>query len=187
MFVNAAAGDLHLQAGSPCIGAGGPSSPTDADCSGSDLGAYPALGAAQPFTYCAGKANSAGCVPFMGWSGFASASSSEPFLVRAYLVLNNKNGLFYYGLNGPIAVPFQGGTKCVAAPTVRLPNQGSGGNAGASDCSGFYEFDFNAYIQSGANPQLTSGVTVNLQCWYRDPAVPSTTGLSNGLQVDICN
>lgn len=187
LFVNSATGDLHLQVGSPCVNAGDPFSPLDADCSRSDMGAYPGLTVAAPFTYCAGKANSAGCTPFMGYSGHASDSSSEPFLIRCYLALNNKTGIFYYGFNGPLSAPFQGGIKCVAPPTIRLPLLNSGGTPTGSDCSGIFEFDFNAHIQGGTDVQLIPGATVNVQCWYRDPAVPSATGLSNGLQFDVCN
>lgn len=42
LFVNAAAGDFHLQPGSPAIDAGDPAYPPDPDGSRSDLGAFPA-------------------------------------------------------------------------------------------------------------------------------------------------
>ena len=41
LFVDAASGDLHLLAGSPCIDAGSPAYPFDPDGSTSDLGAFP--------------------------------------------------------------------------------------------------------------------------------------------------
>jgi hypothetical protein len=187
LFVDAPNGDLHLTAGSPCIAAGDPASTVDADCTAPDMGAYPRLGVAAPFTYCTGKANSAGCTPFLTFSGYASASDPEPFYVRCYDLVNAKNGLFYYGFSGAQATPFQGGTKCVASPTKRLPIQNSGGTAVGNDCTGSYQFDFNARIQSGVDPLLVPGATVNVQCWYRDPAVPSDTGLSDGGQFDVCN
>lgn len=187
MFVNAPTGNLHLQLGSPVVGAGDPLSPLDSDCSTADMGAYPQLAPNGPTFYCTGKLNSAGCTSFMAFSGYASASSAEPFQVRAYHVLNNKNGLFFYGLNGPLSAPFQGGLKCVANPVKRLPILNSNGNASLNDCSGVFEFDFNAFIQGGSDAQLVPGATVNAQCWYRDPGVFSTTGLSNGLEFEICN
>jgi hypothetical protein len=67
-------------------------------------------------SYCTAKTNSQGCVPITSWNGLPSASLSSPFEVRANGVLNNKVGLLFYGY-GPAALPFQGGTKCVAAPT----------------------------------------------------------------------
>ncbi|MCC7013125.1 MAG: hypothetical protein IT454_11225 [Planctomycetes bacterium] len=184
-FVAPATGDLRLQASSPCIDSGDTLSPLDADGSRSDMGAYPTLGANAPQVYCTGKANSAGCTPFLAPFGFASASSPESFLVRAFNVVNQKNGLFFYGLSGRQSAPFQGGTKCVANPVHRLGLQPSGGNLGVNDCSGIYVQDFNALIQGNVDPLLVAGAQVNVQCWYRDPSVPSNTGLSNGLEFHI--
>lgn len=138
-----------------------------------------------PASYCTGKVNSAGCVGTISAVGSASATANSPFEVRAASVLNNKNGLLFFGTNGRTAFPFQGGFLCVLPPTRRTTSQFSGGSSGASNCSGSYVYNFNTLIQSGAHPDLVPGVMVNAQYWYRDPASTSTTGLTNALEFGI--
>jgi probable HAF family extracellular repeat protein len=135
-------------------------------------------------TYCVAKVNSLGCTPAIDASGMASATSNQPFIVGASNVLNNKTGLVYYGY-AALNAPFQGGTKCVATPTVRTPTQSSGGSISGNDCSGTYSYDFNALIQSAVNPQLTVGTKIYAQYWSRDPISPSTTGLTNAVSFTI--
>jgi hypothetical protein len=47
--------------------------------------------------------------------------------------------------------------------------------------------DFNAWIQSGADPLLLAGKTVNGQYWFRDPQDPAGfgTGLTDALEFTI--
>jgi hypothetical protein len=137
-----------------------------------------------PTPYCVGKINSLGCTPAIGSSGSPSASSSSPFLITAANVINQKNGLLFYG-HAPTSVLFQGGTKCVRSPTSRTPMLSSGGSTSGADCSGNYSFDFNARIQSGLDPTLLAGAEVYAQYWSRDPVSPSTTSLSNALRFVI--
>ena len=142
------------------------------------------VGAETPASYCTAKTNSQGCVPAIGYSGTPSATLAAPFDVTASQVINNKNGLLFYGYWSH-NLPFQGGFLCVKAPTLRTPIQNSGGNAGPDDCSGMYSFDFNAHIQTGLDPRLQFGRTVFAQYWCRDPASASTTGLTDGLRFVI--
>lgn len=133
-------------------------------------------------TYCAAKVNSLGCTPAITWSGVASATSASPFQVGANQVLAAKPGLLFYGY-GPSAAPFQGGTLCVQAPIKRTNVQTSTGSG--SNCLGTYSYDVNALIQSGADPVLVAGFDMYCQYWTRDPASPSTTGLTNALRARI--
>jgi hypothetical protein len=134
----------------------------------------------QPWTYCTGKVNSLGCTPAMGFSGGASASSGQPFLITASNVLNQKSGLLFHA-HAPSSTPFQGGVKCVANPIARTPSMSSGGSASGADCTGSFSFDFNARIASGMDPTLVAGAEVYAQYWSRDPASASQTSLSNAL------
>ena len=137
-----------------------------------------------PVSYCTPKQNSQGCLPRIQASGFASASGPGALAIEAVQVINGKAGLLFYGF-APSSLPFQGGTLCVEQPLKRTAVQSSGGNPPPDDCSGMYGMDFNAEIQSGSNPALIAGVKICAQYWYRDPASPSTTGLSDALAFDI--
>ena len=131
-------------------------------------------------TYCTAKVNSQGCTPEMIFSGTPSATSASPYTLGAISVLNNKSGLLFYGsLQSSNA--FQGGIKCVGAPTKRTSIQSSGGNPPPDDCTGLYAFDFNARIQSGIDPNLAPGAVVYAQYWSRDPGAPYTTGLTDAV------
>lgn len=137
-----------------------------------------------PIVYCTAKLNSAGCLPTVSSNGTPSATDAGAFDIEAQLVLNNKNGLLFYGYQSNSA-PFQGGTMCIQAPVKRTPVQDSGGNAPPNDCSGSYSYDFNARIQSGADAGLVPGAVLYAQYWSRDPSSPSTTGLTNAVSFEI--
>lgn len=136
-------------------------------------------------TYCTGKLNSAGCIPFISATGTASASEPSPFAIDASLILNNKYGLMFFGVSGRTLFPFQGGTLCVLPALQRTPVQNSGGSASGADCTGTYSIDFNALVQSSVFPNLAAGVLVNAQYWYRDPQSASTTGLTDAIEFGI--
>jgi len=140
----------------------------------------------SPRGYCTAKSSSLGCLPAIGWSGSASASSPTPFLVTAAQIHSHSSGLLFYGLAGWLAQPFQGGVLCVAPPLRRTPAQASAGNPPPPDCSGTYTLDFNAWIQGGSDPGLVAGREVHGQYWYRDPASPGGAGLSDAIAFSIC-
>jgi len=131
-------------------------------------------------TYCTGKVNSQGALSVIDSTGSASFSSSASFDVLGADIVNNKNGLLFYGFADQSA-PFQGGTLCVQGPLQRTAVQNSGGSASGDDATGTFAFDMNALIQGGSDPSLTPGTRVFAQYWYRDPQSPSGTGLTNGL------
>jgi hypothetical protein len=114
--------------------------------------------------------------------------------VRAANVRNQKPGLLLYGVSGRSNAPFQGGTLCVKTPIKRTPVSGSGGTPlPASDCTGIYAIDMNAFAQGlfgGAPlPALRlPGTLVQCQWWGRDPGFPppNSSTLSDGLEYWIC-
>jgi len=152
-----------------------------------------AWSAAAPAAYCTAKTNSLGCTPAIAYTGTPKFSQGSGFVVRASNVINNKNGLLFYGLNGGASSAFQGGTLCVQGPIKRTPAVNSGGNLGPNDCSGSFALDMSAFA-AGAFPGSSPlpglrepGQVVNCQWWGRDPGyvAPNNTTLSNGLTYTV--
>lgn len=121
-----------------------------------------------PVFYCTPKASSSGCL--------ATVTTSDPSVqpvsgANDYdLVVTNvqglKNGLVFFGKNGPASTPFQGGTLCVTPPLGRMPVQFSGGVA--NTCFGILVQRIN---DPALNPNLDTGPGTSawLQAWYRNP------------------
>jgi len=143
-------------------------------------------GCPTPIIYCTAKVNSQGCTPQIATTGFPSYSDPTPFDVSASGIINKKNGLLFYGY-GPNNVPFQGGILCVAPPIRRTSVQNSGGSSSGTDCTGTFSYDFNALIQSQTDGNLAPGAGAFMQYWSRDPASPSTTNLTDAVEVTICS
>jgi len=143
-----------------------------------------------PVAYCTAKVNALGCTPSIGSVGTPSATAGSGFDVIGSNVRNNKNGLLFYGINGRAALPFQGGTLCVAPALKRTGALNSGGTAApANDCTGVYLIDMNAFAVSAGPPiplpeLQVPGTMVNCQFWGRDPGFPApdNTTLTDGLE-----
>jgi len=135
-----------------------------------------------PTVYCAAKPNSLACIPQIAWSGAPSKSIADSFMIDASNVLNNKNGLLFWGL-ATANLPFQGGTLCVQPPLKRTAVQNSGGNAPPDDCSGQYTFHFShAYMAAQAIP---AGTSIAAQYWSRDPAASFGVGLTDAVSFTV--
>jgi hypothetical protein len=135
-----------------------------------------------PTPYCTALVNSLGCVPQSWWSGTASLGGADDFHVGANQVLNNRNGLLFFGY-ASTAVPFYGGTLCVAFPVVRTPIQYAGGSPSGDDCTGVYDFHFSHAFMGSRG--LTPGTSIFLQHWSRDPYAAESIGLTDALAVDV--
>ena len=137
-----------------------------------------------PDTYCTAKVASTGCLPSMTALGMPSDSFAPGYHLRVLDVINNQNGLIFYGF-GAAAAPFLGGVLCVQPPLARTTIMNSGGTPLSSDCSGSFLFDIAAWIRAGNGPGQP-GDTLFAQCWFRDPADVNNVGLSDGLSFAFC-
>ncbi len=188
-FWGAPIGDFNLLPDSPCIDAGDPSSPGDPDGSRADIGVFPfdPTYCGDPFTYCDGKTNSLGCVPFLTTNGFPSATSTEPFEIIANDVLPGEAGFLIYGFNKNM-LGYHGGTLCVKAPLARLLPPKFAKSPGTPPCTGRLVIGFNKRIQSGQDVLLFPGQTIYAQIRQRDPQDPAGfgDGLTDAVQFTIC-
>ncbi len=131
----------------------------------------------RPSSYCSGKPNSAGCVPFVSYTGTPSASSPAAFRIAANDVVPSEAGLLIYAQR-KANLDFHGGKLCVKVPFVRTRSKAPVQTGGA--CSGWtLHRDFNAVVQAGSDPSLTVGATVFAQWRQRDPGDPA--GFGDGL------
>lgn len=141
--------------------------------------------------YCTAGTTSNGCLPSIAGSGTPSASAGSGFTISIANVEGQKSGLIFYGLDNSSwsPLPWSAGSTsflCVKPPVQRSGTQSSGGSAGA--CDGTLSLDWNAFVAAspGALGVPFQGTeTVYAQGWFRDPAAPKTTNLSDGLQFDV--
>ncbi len=156
-----------------------------ADQFGPDFGAVHLYEATclTPQVYCTAQTNTLGCLPAIEAQGTPSVSSSSGFRIAARNVRNRQNGMLIYGTSGRAALPWLGGTLCVAAPLRRTPLVNSGGSlAPANDCSGALVRDFNAWAFASNDPELFAGQHVRAQFYSRDPGAQANLNLSDAVE-----
>jgi hypothetical protein len=138
----------------------------------------------RPENYCSAKLSSVGCLPEIEMSDSPSASGLTVCELETNYVIANKPGFYLHTIAGPQAMPFHGGTLCIATPLRRhTPRLAVGAGVG---CDGRYEEDFNAYIASGRDPSLVEGTVVWIQTWARDPNAAYGDSLSDAVVATIC-
>jgi len=140
--------------------------------------------AGNPSTYCAGKVNSQGCTPAIGWTGRPRTVGSDDFTITCDQLVNQESGLFFWGVPTNVK-PFFGGTLCVLGPLQRTSVLGTGGNAGPPDCSGTLSFFFSHAYETSKG--LGPGMQLYGQWWATDAAHPDGTGvgLSDAVQFEL--
>ncbi|MCK6447669.1 MAG: hypothetical protein L6Q99_14850 [Planctomycetes bacterium] len=134
--------------------------------------------------FCGPKPTSHGCVPSLLGVGDPSLSAASSFHVRATSLEPQRNGLVFFGANGPANLPFQGGSLCVVGPLWRLAVRNTSGSA---NCTGSFDYtlaDLVAHPTGGTF--VTPGTRIACQAWTRDPSASFGTSLSSGLDFVVC-
>ena len=123
-----------------------------------------------PATYCQGKQNSTGCIPFLTTAGEPSATSLQAFWVVGEDVLPAEPGVLLYA-HKKSSLGFHGGRLCIKVPFRRTAAKTP--KAHLPSCNQVaLRFDFNQRIRNGLDPLLTTGQRVFAQWYQRDPSDP---------------
>jgi len=143
-----------------------------------------------PESYCTAGTTSQGCAPSIWSSGAPSASQSSGFTLHCANLDGQRSGLFFYGVNGQLNLPWHAGGSsrlCVRPPLQRSGVSTTGGTLG--QCNGQLQLDLLAYLAAHPNSlgaPLTAGTQVRAQAWFRDPLAVGATGLSDALAWAMC-
>ena len=140
-------------------------------------------------SYCTAGTSVQGCVPQIAHAGVPSADTGTGFQLSISSLPAQRAGTIFYGLfaaSQPWA-PLSTSYLCVSTPSQRTGSQSSGGTSGS--CDGTLGLDFNAWISthsSALGAPFLPGQTLRAQGWYRDPAAPGKTNLSDALEFTLC-
>lgn len=148
-------------------------------------------GLRSPQPYCTSGTSQQGCVPQISASVNPSASAASPCSILVDHVPGQRSGLLFYGLDnsGWFPTPWASGSDsylCVQPPTQRTLLQTASGSVG--QCDGTLALDWDGFF--AANPAAlgspwSSGDTVYVQGWYRDPGAAKNTNLSNAIELKL--
>lgn len=129
--------------------------------------------------YCDAQLSSVGCRSYPQVVGSASLTVGPELSLTAANLRPNRTGMFFWGL-ASAALPFGGGTMCVAAPRVRLP---AGITIGDSGCSGILATPMpRAYLSAQG---LVAGSVFYAQAWVRDAAGSSANNIQMSAGVAV--
>jgi hypothetical protein len=173
LFVNAAAGDFHLQAESPCIDAGDPASPPDPDGTICDIGRFYYHQVAAPVAVTLTPLNPPIQIPATGGSfsfnvGVAN-NSSTPQSFAAWIMVTLPNGSQYGPVLGPINLTLPAGMSLNRDRTQAVPAGAPAGTYAYTAKVGVYpnevwdEDSFNfVKLSSGNGTEIGGSTWLNL-------------------------
>lgn len=145
---------------------------------------------ALSLVYCTPGTSGIGCVPSIQPIGAPSASAASQFLIRVTDVDGQRTGMIFYSIDNPDlgSLPWGASTSnfCVKLPVQRTGVQLTGGSV--NTCDGQLQLNWNSFVSanSGAlGAPFSAGTTIHAQGWYRDPASPKSSSLSNALAIEM--
>lgn len=162
--------------------------PDDSNSAGAGAGSvYAFRVGAVTATYCTAAPSGGGCVAAISSVGSPSASFATPFSIHVAGVDGQRTGLVFYGVSSATSAPWNGVSYlCVEQPVQRTPPQSSGGAAQA--CNGSFSLDWNSFqLQhpTSLGSPFSAGDECFAQAWFREPASPKSTHLSDALAFEL--
>lgn len=134
-------------------------------------------GPARITVFCTPTSSAQGCLASISARGTPSATAAEPYTVRANHVAGRITGILFYGTT-PFTPPFGASGLCVAPPWRRTSPTNS---FAAGLCASALSLDFNAHLQSLADPAGLVGRELFCQWWCADPKGPTGSAWSDAL------
>jgi len=136
--------------------------------------------------YCTAGVSANGCTPTMDFTGSPTISANSGFALTVAGLDGQRQGLVFYGVNGRKSDPWSPASTsflCVKTPVQRMGLTTSNGTLG--QCDGSLTYDWLAFVAAhpaSLGAPFNPGVLVDAQCWFRDPAAPAGTNLSDALE-----
>lgn len=135
--------------------------------------------------FCTAKLSSEGCLPSIDYTGYPAMAGTHEFNIVCNEVSPKTKAVLFYG-RAQYGAPFQGGLLCTNVMIKRTPITSAPQTSSGAPCSSALLFDFNAWILSGNDPFLMPGDIIYAQWWMRDPGSFTKTGLSDALEIQLC-
>lgn len=128
-----------------------------------------------PLYYCVAAENSASAFGALIYANGSTSVSANDLQLQAKDTPKNQFAIFFFGPETTF-VPLGDGFRCVGGAFKRLPVVPTGSGVPTLD------------VDYGQRPAdlLVIGSTWYFQCWYRDPAGPTTSNLSDGAGLTFC-
>lgn len=133
-----------------------------------------------PSKLCGAPTSSSGCQPTLASSGAPRSSNASGFSLVASQLEGQRTGLVLFGISGPALLPWHaqnGSFLCVRPPIVRAPTSNTGGSF--AQCNGALTLSLSSML--ALNPLINAGDLVVAQGWFRDPASPGGSHLTDAI------
>jgi hypothetical protein len=134
-----------------------------------------------PRAYCEAPANSTGQSARLEYRRSVSVSANE-LRLRVSQAVPGKQAIFFYGPMQQL-LPLGDGSLCVGGGLYRIGTPVKLTSSGGK----LIHLDLTTGSPAAGPGAITAGSSWNFQTWFRDPAGPQGSNLTNALRVTFCD